>query len=117
MIVGGSWRQCRLRSLAAHAQSLAVARYLADHPDAADRAGAFLDAEAEAWRSRGADAIAAEAAKSLDALEDQSVRGPDYLHAKMALGSAQTGAFGTAAGPLYDFLKLMGAAGDRLDIH
>ncbi len=107
----------QLRSLAGHAQSLAVARYLSDHPDAAGRAGAFLDAEAESWRQRGAEAIAAEASKALEALEDQSVRGPDYLHAKLALGSARTGAFGTAAGPLHDFLKLMGAPGERLDIH
>ena len=113
----GELEAMQLGSLAAHAQSLAVARYLADHPDGEDRAGAFLDAEAAAWRERGAEAIAAEAAKTLEALEDQSVRGPDYLHAKMALGSALTGAFGTSAGPLHDYLKLMGAAGDRLDIH
>ena len=28
---------------------LAVARYLQDHPDAVARAGAWLDADAEAW--------------------------------------------------------------------
>ena len=43
-----------IRSLAAHAQSLAVARYLSEHPDAAGQAGAFLDADAErVARARG----------------------------------------------------------------
>jgi hypothetical protein len=115
-----------IRELAAHAQSLAVARYLSDDPNAVGRAGAFLDADAEAWRSRGADEIAAEAERVRDELEDWAAtaeaevfetRRTDYLHAKLALGSAASGSFGTASGPLYDFLKRMGTARDRLDIH
>lgn len=121
--------ESEIRSLAARAQSLAVARYLSDDPNGVGRAGAFLDAEAEAWRKRGADAIAEEAAEALDALEGWAervrderpelfeTRRTDYLHAQLALGSARTGAFGTAAGPLYDFLQRMGTARDRLDIH
>ena len=121
--------ESEIRSLAARAQSLAVARYLSDDPNAVDRAGPFLDAEAEEWRGRGADAIAQEASEALDALEAWServqderpelfeTRRTDYLHAKLALGSARTGSFGTAAGPLYDFLQRMGTARDRLDIH
>jgi hypothetical protein len=121
--------EAEIRALAAHAQSLAVARYLSDDPNAAARAGAFLDADAEQWRSRGAAAIAADAASTLEALEAWAeharaehpdlfeTRRLDYVHAKLALGSAATGAFGTAAGPLYDFLQLMGTARDRLDIH
>jgi hypothetical protein len=118
-----------IRSLAAHAQSLAVARYLAEHPDAAGQAGAFLDADAEQWRERGADAIAKEAQSTADALDAWSARveeerpallqtrGSDVRHARMALGSARTGAFGTAAGPLSDFLAAVGAETDRLDVH
>jgi hypothetical protein len=118
-----------IRTLAARAQSLAVARYLSDDPNAVGRADAFLDAEAEQWRTRGDDAIAQEAETTLAALErwaerakDENpelfeIRRTDYLHAKLALGSAKTGSFGTAAGPLYDFLELMGTAQDRLDIH
>jgi hypothetical protein len=121
--------EAEIRSLAARAQSLAVARYLSDDPNAVGRAGPFLDADAEAWRARGADAIAQDASATLDALEEWAervreehpdvfeTRRTDYLHAKLALGSARTGSFGTAAGPLYDFLELMGTARDRLDIH
>jgi hypothetical protein len=121
--------EAEIRALSAKAQSLAVARYLSDDPNAVDRAGPFLDAEADAWRGRGAEAIAEEASTTLDALEQWAedareahpelfeTRRTDYLHAKMALGSARTGTFGTAAGPLYDFLEMMGTARDRLDIH
>ena len=121
--------ESEIRSLAARAQSLAVARYLSDDPNAVDRAGPFLDAEVEQWRGRGADAIAQEASEALDALEEWAermqderpelfeTRRTDYLHAKLALASARTGSFGTAAGALYDFLQRMGTARDRLDIH
>ena len=118
-----------IRALAAHAQALAVARYLSEHPDAAGRAGEFLNADAEQWRDRGADAIAQEASTTEDALEAWServgdehpklleTRRTDCVHARMALGSARTGAFGTVAGPLSDFLAQVGAEADRLDIH
>jgi hypothetical protein len=118
-----------IRSLAAHAQSLAVARYLSEHPDAAGQAGAFLDGDAETWRSRGVEAIAQEAASTREALEAWAERAKDgrpdlfetrrmdYVHAKMAVGSANTGGFGTAAGPLSDFLASVGEEPDRLDIH
>ncbi len=121
--------ESEIRSLAARAQALAVARYLSDDPNAVGRAGPFLDAEVEEWRGRGADAIAQEASEALDALEEWAervqderpelfeTRRTDYLHAKLALGTARTGSFGTAAGPLYDFLQRMGTARDRLDIH
>jgi hypothetical protein len=121
--------EAEIRSLAARAQALAVARYLSDDPNAVGRAGPFLDADADAWRERGSDAIANEASETLDALEAWAervreerpelfeTRRTDYLHAKLALGSARTGSFGTAAGPLYDFLQRMGTARDRLDIH
>ena len=90
--------ESEIRSLAARAQALAVARYLSDDPNAVGRAGPFLDAEAEAWRGRGADAIAQEASEALDALEEWAervrderpelfeTRRTDYLHAKLALG-------------------------------
>ena len=117
--------EAEIRGLAAHAQSLAVARYLSEDPNAVGRAGPFLDADAQTWRTREPEEIAAEAERTRDALEAwaenadpelRETRRPDYLHAKLALGSAASGTFGTAAGPLYDFLKRMGTARDRLDI-
>ena len=102
-----------------------MARYLSEHPDAAGAAGAFLNADAETWRARGAEAIAQEAERTAESLEAWSehageelrqTRNSDYLHAKLALGSARTGAFGTAAGPLSDFLSSVGEEPDRLNI-
>ena len=39
------------------------------------------------------------------------------MHAGAGAWSARTGAFGTVAGPLSDFLAQVGAEADRLDIH
>lgn len=118
-----------IRALSARAQSLAVARYLSDHPDAAPRAGVWLDGEADRWRERPAGEIALEAQRVLDDLEAWAervreerpemyeTRRMDYVNAKLALQSAASGAFGASAGPLSDFLARVGAPSDRLDIH
>lgn len=113
--------------LSSGAQSLAIARYLRDHPDARGRVNAaWLDAEVEQWAARDADAIGAEATHRLDVLEQWAedaqsedpasyeTRRLDSVHARMALQSARSGAFGTAAGPLADFLTQAGEQPDTL---
>lgn len=118
-----------IRELSSRALSLAVARYLSDDPNAVPRAGTWLDGEADRWRQRDTDEIAAEATRLLDRLESwqeriaeerpelSETRRIDYLNAKLALQSARSGSFVTAAGPLNDFLKSVGTPAERLDIH
>ena len=118
-----------IRELSSRALSLAVARYLSDDPNALPRAGTWLDGEADRWRQRDAGEIAAEATRLLDRLESwqeriaderpelSETRRIDYLNAKLALQSARSGSFATAAGPLNDFLKNVGTPAERLDIH
>ena len=118
-----------IRELSSRALSLAVARYLSDDPNAVPRAGTWLDGEADRWRQRDAEDIAAEATRLLDRLESwqeriaeerpelSETRRIDYLNAKLALQSARSGSFATAAGPLNDFLKSVGTPAERLDIH
>lgn len=118
-----------IRGLSSRAQSLAVARYLSDDPNAVPRAGIWLDGEADRWRQCPAEEIAAEASRLLDQLEAweehmseerpqvYETRRMDALNAKLALQSARSGSFATAAGPLSDFLADVGTPGERLDIH
>jgi cobalamin biosynthesis Mg chelatase CobN len=119
----------QIRTLAAGALSLAVARYLHDNRKARKKAsGAWLDAEAEDWSERSPEEIAAEATHRLDVLEqwveDAQQEDPelyesrrlDSVHARMNLQSARSGAFGTAAGPLADFLREVGAKPETLEL-
>ena len=118
-----------IRLLSSRAQSLAVARYLSDDPNAVPRAGIWLDGDADHWRQRPVEEIAAEATRLLDQLESwrerigeerpqlAETRHMEYMNAKLALQSARSGSFGTAAGPLHDFLSDVGTPGERLDIH
>lgn len=111
------------------ALSLAVARYLAEDPNAASRAHVWLDEAADTWRRRPVEEIAAEATRRLEQLETWAERVQDarpelwttrrteYAHAKLTLQSARSGSFRTAAGPLGDFLADVGTAGEELDIH
>ena len=113
--------------LSSGALSLAVARYLHDHPEAAQKVNsAWIDDEVERWRARGADDIGDEATHRLEVLEPWveeaqredpelfETRRLDSVHARMALQSARSGAFGTAAGPLADFLTEAGEQPDTL---
>jgi hypothetical protein len=121
--------EAQIDALRSAALSLAVARYLAEDPNAAPRAGIWLDEPAEAWRRRPVEEIAAEASRRLDELEAWAERVQDeqpelwttrrteYAQAKLTLQSARSGSFQTAAGPLADFLADMGTAGSELDIH
>ena len=118
-----------IRGVTSRALSLAVARYLSDDPNAARRAGQWLDGEAEYWRQRPAREIAAEATHVLDQLESwkervseerpqlYETRRMDYTNALLALQSARSGSFRTTSGALHDFLKDVGTPGERLDIH
>jgi hypothetical protein len=121
--------EAELKELRDRALSLAVARYLHDDPNAERRAGVWLDATAREWRSRSEDEIGAEATRLLERLDGWQERvkaeAPDVWetrrvdanHARLNLQSARSGSFRTAAGPLADFLRGVGAAVDTLDIH
>jgi hypothetical protein len=121
--------EAELKELRDRALSLAVARYLHDDPNAEGRAGVWLDATAREWRSRSEDEIGAEATRLLERLdawqeraqaeapEVWETRRVDANHARLNLQSARSGSFRTAAGPLADFLRGVGAAVDTLDIH
>lgn len=106
------------------ATSLAVARYLRDHPRAAGgdawRPDAARFGELDAARL-GAEARQREAA--IQALErsapphcQRAIRAK-VSHARLALGSAQTGSFATATAMLADFLRSVGEKPQSLDIH
>lgn len=120
----------QIRALSRGALALAVARYVSEHPEARERAHPiWIDTGVEAWSGRDAEAIAREAARRLEELDAWERDAPrqdpelweehrlDALHARLNLQSAGSGAFGTAAGPLADFLRAVGAAPDRLDLH
>jgi hypothetical protein len=107
--------------------SLAVARYLHHHPDARERVSPeWIGDEVERWAARDADAIGEEATHRLEVLEQwveetqredpglYETRRMDSVHARMALQSSRSGAFGTAAGPLADFLTEAGEQPDTL---
>jgi hypothetical protein len=119
----------QIKALRGAALTLAVARYLDDHPDAVEKAGPiWADEDVEEWRGRSAEEIGAEATQRLEQLEqwveDAQEQDPelyetrriDSVHARMALQSARSGAFGTAAGPLADFLRQVGAEPDTLHL-
>jgi hypothetical protein len=114
-----------MREHAGESIALAVARFLVDHPDA--EAGAWEDERVRRWRDRGKDAIAAEAMRRLEALESwgERARGtdlwesrrPEWLATRLTLQGAASGAFGSAAGPLADFLRDVGEPVDELELH
>jgi hypothetical protein len=117
----------QIRALSAGSLSLAVSRYLHDRPEARERVRPeWLDTGVEAWRGRPAAAIEREAAHRLEVLDAwERDAGPalreswrlDALHARLNLGSARSGAFGTAAGPLADFLRRAGDEPRTLRLH
>lgn len=118
-----------IRVLAGSSLSLAVARFVHDRPEARDRAApVWLDTDTEAWSARSTEEIEREAAHRLDVLEAwerevqdddpelAETRRIDALHARLNLQSARSGAFGTAAGPLRDFLRSVGEEPDALNL-
>jgi hypothetical protein len=116
-------------ALAAGSLSLAVARYLHDHSRARWKVNrVWIDDEVKRWRKQGTDEIAHEATARLERLEQWEQAAPDEepelyetrridaVHAKLNLQSARSGQFGTAAGPLADFLRNAGASVDTLQL-
>jgi len=109
--------------------SLAVARYLKDHPAAVPEAGVWLDGDVEGWMAQSVEALAEEATERLDALEAWKERvndedtaawetgRVDYLQAQLNLQSTRSGSFATASGSLADFLTSVGEEVAVLDEH
>lgn len=117
----------QIRTLATGALGLAVARYLHDNPDAVARVNPeWLNTGVDAWRTRPAHEIEAEAEHRLGVLDawqdeaDPALRETwrvEALHTRLNLLAARSGAFGTAAGPLADFLRRAGAPPRTLHLH
>lgn len=110
--------------LVGEATSLAVARYFLDHPGAAG--GDPWRRDAARWQGLAAYRLATEAdarGAELDRLVKTAppacsrAIGQKAIHARMALGSARTGSFATAAGMLLDFLRSVGQQPQTLDVH
>ena len=125
-----SARAAELDALVAGALSLAVARYLHDVPAAREHApAAWLGRGAAEWSARPLAEIEREADHRLAVLDawEHAVRElepelwedrrPDALIARLQLQSARSGAFGSAAGALADFLRAVGAEHRALDVH
>jgi hypothetical protein len=114
-----------IREHASEGLALAIARFAVDHSDT--ELGSWEDDRVRGWRERGTDAIAAEAARRLAALEawGERARGtelweprrPEWLSTRLTLQAAGSGAFGSAAGPLADFLRDIGEPADELELH
>jgi hypothetical protein len=120
----------QLDALVAGALSLAVARYLHDVPAARERApSAWLGHGAAQWSARSTAEIVREADHRLAVLDawehDARERDPELWEqrraeaaiARLQLQSARSGAFGSAAGALADFLRAVGAEHRMLDVH
>jgi hypothetical protein len=116
-------------ALAADGLSLAVARYLNDHPEAADAAAGWKTAGVERWMAKPLGEIqdaATERLARLDQLEARiksehpgvwdSLR-VQFVHTTLNLQSARSGSFATASGSLYSFLSGLGVPVDDFDIH
>ena len=103
---------------------LAISRWRLDHPG--KPVPAPWDAMSAPWVGRTAAQLGAEADTRLAEVE-QLTRGKtgdcreamrlSLLHARMALGSAKTGSFATAAGSMVDFLRAVGESPRILDVH
>jgi hypothetical protein len=118
-----------ITQLAEQSLGLAIARYMRDHPQTAAAPSAWQTPDIQQWRALSEPEIAARASDKLAELErwkdrvqaeDQQAWNVDrvrYLHAKLALQSARSGSFETAAGALHDFLREVGANANELDIH
>jgi hypothetical protein len=124
----GLARRAAVQSAVEEAMTLAIARYLLDHPGVAGRVARWVDAGVKRRIAAGHDALRAEVAQMrqrVDALAHEIAADPrlaeahrlDLLHIRMSLGSAESGSFDTAAGPMLDFLREAGATPASLDVH
>jgi hypothetical protein len=103
---------------------LAIARWRLDHPGKV--VPAPWDDTSAPWLGRTAAQLGADAATRLAEVDRlvQDKTGDcreamrlSLLHARMALGSAKTGSFATAAGSMIDFLHAVGESPQILDVH
>lgn len=103
---------------------LAIARWRLDHPGKA--VPAPWDEMSAPWVGRSTVQLGAEADTRLTEIERltkdktgdcREAMRMSLLHARMALGSAKTGSFSTAAGSMVDFLRQVGESPRILDVH
>lgn len=103
---------------------LAIARWRLDHPGKA--VPAPWDDMSARWVGRTAAQLGTEADTRLAEVDRlardrtgdcREAMRPSLLHARMALGSARTGSFATAAGSMVDFLRAVGESPQILDVH
>ena len=118
-----------VEALAAHSLSLAIARYLIDHPARTGAAADWKTSTVERWMKKSLKEFQDEATKGLarlNELEEQiKSEHPDlweslrveFVHTTFNLQSARSGSFETASGSLYCFLSALGVAVDNFDIH
>lgn len=116
-------------ALAADSLSLAIARYLKDHPEAAHAAAGWKTATVQRWMEKPLYELQDAATKRLARLEELEVQIKSehlgiweslrlaFLHARLNLQSSRSGSFGTASGSLYSFLFALGVPVDNFDIH
>jgi hypothetical protein len=121
--------RAEVEASAADSLSLAIARYLIDHPEATSTAADWKTTTVERWMGKPLKDLQDEATKRLSRLDEleQQIKSenPDlweplrieFVHTKLNLQSARSGSFHTASGSLYDFLSALGAAVDNFDIH
>lgn len=118
-----------VEALAADSLSLAIARYLIDHPEATYAAADWKTTTVELWMEKPLKELQDEATKRLARLDEleRQIKSEhtdlweplriEFVHTKLNLQSARSGSFRTASGSLYDFLSALGAAVDNFDIH
>lgn len=103
---------------------LAIARWTLDHPG--KPAPAPWDELSAPWLGRSATQLGTEADARLAEVDRLSTDRTgacraamrmSLLHARMALDSARTGSFATAAGSMVDFLRAVGESPRILDVH
>lgn len=103
---------------------LAIARWRLDHPSKA--VPAPWDDMSALWVGRTAAQLGTEADTRLAEVDRltkdrtgdcREAMRLSLLHARLALGSAKTGSFATAAGSMTDFLRAVGESPQILDVH
>lgn len=121
--------RAEVEALAADSLSLAIARYLIDHPQATSTAGDWKTTTVERWMEKMPEGLQDEATKRLARLDEleQQIKSErpelweplriEFVHTRFNLQSARSGFFGTASGSLYGFLSALGVAVDNFDIH
>jgi len=116
-----------IRQLSRESITMAVARYIKDHPDVTEIALNWLDGrDASKWLAMSKAELEAEASQRLEQLERWEKFAQKYhpdvwenyrirsLHIELSFGAAYSGIFRTAMGSLAYFLDAVGADYDEL---